>query len=254
MRTVFLRLAAYCVGVVVAVALCAATFVYWIERREVGAAKQMVEDASQLRIQTSDSRDVLAFSHKYHGDANSTGHGLPCIESDCLVVVARHSGDQWERHPKLADVEERISRRQWRYYILMWVKDGRLTAIEQQFSFLTPKDSSFNLWSVDTVATTVCRPGPGLDRNPFYRLHRVFAAYPPPTPDLVHFRVWVDPAATQEREMLRLNLDCIVHLSGCKGVRDMAPAAWRAYETDQRLVDANESRWRDEIANDPECR
>ncbi len=54
--------------------------------------------------------------------------------------------------------------------------------------------------------------------------------------------------------MLRLNLDCVLRLSGCKGVPDMAPAAWKAYETDQLLIDADKAKGREEIATDPECR
>jgi hypothetical protein len=239
----FSRFATYCIGAIVAVPLGAVIFVYSINRREVQTAQQVMEDASKLRVQTSTFSDVLAFSHKYDGEASGAWHDQPCLESGCIVKVASSKNDFWERHPKLGYVADRISRRGWRFSIMMWVKDGRLTAIEQWFTYLTPRGSSF-------VITTVNRPDPRLCRNPFYRLHHMFAAYPRPK----HFGIWVDPAAIQEREMLRLNLDCVLHVAGCKGVPDMVPAAWRAYEADQRLIDANESKGRNEIAADPECR
>ena len=85
-------------------------------------------------------------------------------------------------------------------------------------------------------------------RNPFYLLHHTFAAYPGPK----YFNIWVRPTATQEKEILRLSVDCVLRMSGCTGVADMAPAAWSAYEADRQLIDANESNRREDAGT--ECR
>lgn len=44
---------------------------------------------------------------------------------------------------------------------------------------------------------------PDLCCNPFFRLHHRFAAYEGPK----HFAVSVDPSATPQQQMLKLNLD-----------------------------------------------
>lgn len=238
-----LRFVIYMLGVIVAVTLGAALFLYSMTRQEVLIAQQMVEDASRLQIEKCSLSDALAFAHKYNGEAAGTSHDKPCLESDCLITVAPDTNDFWERHPKLRYVADRISRRGWRFSVWMWVRDGKLTAIQQSFGYSTPHIRPF-------VITTLSPPSRGLCRNPFYRLHHTFAAYPGPK----HFNVWVNSAATQEREMLRLNLDCVLRISGCKSVADMAPAAWRKYQADQPLIDADESNGPNELAADSECR
>ncbi len=126
----------------------------------------------------------------------------------------------------------------------MWVKDGKLTAIEQWFGYYTPHASRFVITMLDEPGRRfVCQ-------NRSYRLHHAFAVNPTPH----HLNVWVNPTAGQEKEMLRLNLDCVLRISGCKDEADMAPTAWREYEADQPLIEANESKWQAEIAADPECR
>lgn len=240
-KSAILRFGIYCIGVIVAVAIGTVLFWYSINRREVRAAQQMMEDARQLRPQTSGFGDALAFSRKYRGEANGRIDGQPCIESDCLITVAPGKNDFWERHPKLGYAASRMSRRGWHFTIFLWVKDGRLTAIQQWFGYSAPTVSPF-------VITEVSQPSPGLCRNPFYLLHHTFAAYPGPK----HFNIWVRPTATQEKEMLRLNFECVLRMSGCTGVSDMVPLAWRAYEADRQVIEANESnRWEDAV---PECR
>jgi hypothetical protein len=243
MKTAFLRFSAYCIGTVVAITIVAALFAYSINRREVQTAQQMMEDASRLEVQTSTFSDVLAFNRKYDGEATGSLQNRPCLESDCLVTVAPDKNDFWERHPKLGYVANRLSKRAWFFGISIWVKDGKLTAIEQSFGYSTPKVGAF-------VAAGISQPSPRLCGNPFYRLHRAFVAYA----GTKRFNVWVNPTATREKEMLRLNVDCVPRMSGCKGVPDMAPMAWKAYESDKRVIDANESKPPGEIAADPQCR
>ena len=243
MKSSFLRFAVYTLAIGVAVTLGAALFAYSISRQEVRVAQQMMEDVSRLQIGKSALNDALAFAHKYNGEATGSWHENPCLESDCLVTASPDRHDFWERHPKLGYAADRISRRGWHFLVLMWVKDGKLTGIEQWFTYSTPQSNSW-------ITTSVSRPTVVLCRNEFYRLHPTFAAYPGPK----DFKVWVDPSATEEKEMLRLNIACVTKISGCKGVTDMAPAAWRKYEADQPLVDANRTKRQDEIAADSECR
>jgi hypothetical protein len=227
MSSIFATFAKRFVVVIFAATLGAVLFLYWAARREVWTAQQMMEDALLLRVGESSLNDVFAFSHKYNGEATGTWRDQPCVESDCLITVAPDKSDLWESHPKLGYLADRLSRRGWRFHVLVWVKDGRLTAVEQWFVYSTPKSSSF-------VITTVSRPDQTLCRNRFYRLHQAFAAYPGPK----HFNLWVDPTATQEREMLRLNIDCVLRLSGCESVAHMIPQAWKRYEADRQLINA----------------
>jgi len=243
MGRLLLRITLYLLGVIVTVALGAALLIYWIARQEVRIARQMMEDASRLQIGESNLRDVLAFAHKYDGEVSGTSHDKPCLESDCLITAAPDTNDFWERHPKLGYVADRVSRREWNFSVWMWVRDGKLTATEQWFGYATPRTSS-------VVITTLSQPSHGLCRNPFYQLHHTFAAYPSPH----HFNVWVNNAAPQEREMLRLDLDCVLRVSGCKYVADMIPTAWKKYQAAQRLIDAGERTGQREISADSECR
>ena len=178
MNGVFVRVAARLLGVTVAVTSGAALYLYGTNRREARVAQQMMEDASRLQIEKSSLSDVLAFNHKYNGDATGSWHDDPCLESDCLVTVAPDRNDFLERHPKLGYAAGRISRREWRFRVSMWAKDEKLTEIQQWFSFSTPLASS-------AVIATLSRADPGLCRTPYYRMHHTFAAYPSPK----HFAV-----------------------------------------------------------------
>jgi hypothetical protein len=238
-----LKSIACCAGTIIAALLGFALLVYSINCREVRTAQRMMEDVAQLQVQASVFADVLALSHKYNGEATGTWHDQPCLESNCLISLAPDKDDFWERHPKLAYAKVRILSNGWRLYILMWVKNGKLSAVEQWFVYLTPKVST-------SVITEVSPPNLRLCGNPHYRLHHTFAANPGPK----HFDVWVSPSAIQEREILLLNVDCVLRIPGCRGVPDMAPAAWRAYENDQRLIDATEGKPREAPASDSECR
>lgn len=235
------RIAAYFAGIIVAVTLAATFFMYSVTRREVRTTQQMIEDASRLQIERASLKDVLAFARRYNGDATGSAPNTPCTESDCLVTAAPDKNDFWERHPKLGYAVTRISRRGWNFLTLMWVKNGRLVAIQQWFGYSSPQASPF-------IISSLSRPSSGLCRTPSYRLHRTFAAYPSPD----HFNVWVSPAATHEKEILRLNVECVLSMSGCKGVADMVPAAWKVYEADKLLIDANDNN-SEPLAGDPNC-
>jgi hypothetical protein len=242
MKSALLRFAAYALSSVLVVTVAAALFAYSIERRKVLIAQQMMDDESRLEVDKSDLDDVLAFAHKYDGDATGSWQTHPCVQSDCLVMADPVKNDFWQRHPKLGYAAGRISRRGWTFVILMWVKDGRLVEIQRWFGYFTPRKNLF-------VITSLSRPRPGLCQNPSYRLHHTFATYPSPH----HFNVWVSPAAKQENEMLRLDVQCILRISGCRDVSDMVPEAWRRYEADRPLIDASEGKSKNEIAADPEC-
>jgi hypothetical protein len=239
MRRLFLKIVVLAFGAVVVVAFGAVAWFYSLNRREVRIAQNMMADASRLQIEKSTLNDVLAFVHKYNGEASGSSHDTPCSESDCLVT-ASPDADFLESHPKFGSFANRISRRRWHFIIFMWIKGGKLTAIEQWFGYSTPKTRAF-------VITSFSQPTPSLCRNPFFRLHHTFAAYPGPK----HFAVWVDATATREREMLRLNLDCALSISGCNGVAEMVPMAWARYESDRPLVDDKK---RLEAAESSDCR
>lgn len=200
-----------------------------------------MRDLSQFQIGKSNSNDVLAFARKYNGEASGSRHGDPCQESDCLVTATPSKNDFWERHPKLGEAATRISRRAWHFAVLIWVRQGRVTAIEQWFGYFTPHSSPF-------VIVTASQPGPTLCHNRFYRLHDSFAANPAPH----HFNVWINPSASKERETLRPNVDCVLRVSGCKDAADMVPEAWKRYEADQ-LVLEKAGKGPDETAADPIC-
>lgn len=68
-----------------------------------------------------------------------------------------------------------------------------------------------------------------------------------------HFNVWVSPRASEEKQMLRLEVGCVLRISGCKSIGSMAPEAWRKYEADQRLVNVAERGPQNELAIDPSC-
>jgi hypothetical protein len=241
MRGAFIRFAAYPLGLMLAVALVAALLAYSISRREIVVAKQMMDDVSRLEVEKSGLDDVLAFAHKYNGAATGSWQSHPCLEADCLVMADPDKNDFWERHPKLGYAADRVSRRGWTFVILMWVKDGKLVEIQQWFGYFTTRKNLF-------VITTHSRPSPGLCRNSSYRLHHAFATYLGPK----HFNVWVSPEGKQEKEMLRLDVQCVLRISGCKDLSDMVPGAWRRYEADRPLMDASEVKLQNEIAPDPE--
>lgn len=243
MGRLLLRLTICLIGVIVAVELGRALLFCAITRQQVRIARQMVEDASKLQIGESKLNDVLRFAHKYNGEATGTSHDKPCLESDCLITASPDTNDFSQRHPKLGYVAERISRRGWNFSVWMWVKDGRLTATERWFGYATPRASH-------VVITSLSQPTRELCRNPFYQLHHAFAAYPGPH----HFNVWVNNAATQERERLQPDLACVLRVSGCKDVADMVPTAWERYQADQRRIDADGGKSQGEISADTECR
>jgi hypothetical protein len=54
--------------------------------------------------------------------------------------------------------------------------------------------------------------------------------------------------------MLRLDLDCVLRVSGCKDVADKVPTAWKRYQADQRLIEADGGKGQGEISADSECR
>ena len=220
MKGTLLRFVVYTLAVAAVVVSGGAIAVYTISRNEVHTAQQMMNDVARLEIAKSGLTDVLAFAHKYRGSWGPN----PCLESDCLVTAVPDSNDFWVRHPKLGYMARHVSRRSWQFVVWMWVKDGKLTAIEQWFGYYVPHSSSF-------VITTLSEPGRRFAcQNRSYRLHHAFAVNPAPH----HFNVWVNPTAGQEREMLL--------------------TAWREYEADQPLIEVNESKWQAEIAADPECR
>jgi len=224
------------------VALIAVVFVYQTNRRELDTGRHMMDDALLLRPEISTFSDVLAFSRKYDAKA---WQSQDCVESHCFVMAGRSSDDAWDRHPKLAYVADRISGRKWRYWALMWVKDGKLSDIRQRFAYMTPDPDSDILYHVINARTRVSERSPESYKNPFYELHRTFAAFPSYL-NSQSLCVWVDPTATQERALLRFNLDCVLRISGCRSAADLAPEAWRAYQSDERLLDANGVHWRDE--------
>jgi hypothetical protein len=201
----------------------------------------MVRDISQFQIGISGLNDVLAFARKYNGEATGSWHGDPCQESDCLVTATPSKNGFWERHPKLGEAATRISRRGWHFVVLIWVRQGKVTAIEQWFGFSTPHSNPF-------VIVTTSQPSPTLCHNRFYRLHDSFAANPAPH----HFNVWINPSASKEREMLRPNVNCVLRFSGCKDAADMVPEAWKRYEADQLVLD-KAGKGPDKAATDPIC-
>ncbi len=175
-----------------------------------------------------------------NGEATGSSHEIPCTQSDCLITAAPDKNDFLERHPKLGSVAIHISRRHWIFLTLIWVKDDKLTAVEQWFSFMTPTTRA-------AVITDTSQPSSRLCRNPYFRLHHTFAAYE----GAKHFAIWVDSAATREKEMLTLNLGCASSLPGCRDVAQIAPTAWARYESDHLLVDSD--KWA-EAAQDDNCR
>lgn len=115
---VFLKFVAYSVGIMVAVGVAIAVFVYSIESHEVRTAQQMMQDASRLQIEAATLNDVLAFARKYNGDVAGSEHGKPCLESDCLITTAPNKNDFWERHPKLRYAGTRISKKRMAFLSL----------------------------------------------------------------------------------------------------------------------------------------
>jgi hypothetical protein len=222
-RSNALRIGLYCVLGLLVLVVAAAIGAYSITRHEARTAYQVMADAAELRVGSSTFTDVLAFGRKHDGDATGSRQAGRCVESDCLVSVMVSKDDFWDRHPKLARIADRIVKRGWSFIVFVWIEDGKMSAIEQVFGFSRGKD---NL----VVITDISPPQLRLYNNPSYRLHSSFAVYPGPN----HFNVWISPNATQERAMLHLDFDCVLRLSGCKGVSDMAPRAWTAYQTEQR--------------------
>ena len=234
------RLTLLALGVAIISTLGLLLALWSLNRQEVHIAQAMMEDAGRLQVGKSTLNDVLAYARKFNAESTGSSHEVPCTESDCLVTADPHSNDFLERHPKLGSLAVHVSRRYWNFTTLMWVKDGRLTGVKQWFMFMTPSTSA-------AVVTDTGEPSPRLCRNPFFRLHHTFVAYEAAK----HFEVWVDSAATREKEMLRLNLGCASSLRGCKDVARMAPTAWAKYESDRPLV--NSDSWL-EAAQDGNCR
>jgi hypothetical protein len=232
-------------------ALIAIGSVYWMARRELGATRQMMSDASRLGVWTSTFSEVLAFSRKYPGgEATGTAsHDQPCTQSDCFVIIIRNSDDTWERRPKLGYVADRILRRKWHYYVRMWVKDGRLADIRQDFKYMAPDRTSDILYHPVFLRTRISQPDAELCGGPFNRLHRFFAA----DPDGSVLQVWIDPSAAEERALPRVNIDCALYIPGCRNVAELAPELWREYESDRQFLDANENKRRLEATIDSEC-
>jgi hypothetical protein len=222
MRARCAKIGAWVCGTVLLAIAAVSLFVYRISRQEVVTAYQLIDDASRLTIGSSGLNEVLLMSQKYRGEATGSSHEEPCQERDCLVYIAVDTHDFWDRHPKLNYLLIRILRRGWRFRTLIWVKNGKVDAIQQWFNFSNTKS---NL----AVIATVSRPSSRLCNNESYRLHPTFALNPGPK----HFNVWVSSQATQERELLRLNVSCVLSTLGCRNIGEMAPQAWRRYIGEQ---------------------
>ena len=236
------RALSICLLAIAGVTLGGFLALYAMNRREVRIAQEMMTDASQLQIDRSSFADALAYARKYNGDIRSSWANRPCLETDCLVWATANKNDFWKRHPKFGDAVQRVLRRGWRYSVLIWVKNGKMSGIEEWFVYMKPRASSF-------VITTVSQPSPELCQNPYFQLHHKFVAYPGPKV----FHVWVSPVATSEKELLKLNFSCALRVSGCKDIADMVPAAWARYKADAPIVEANESRWRKEATANSHC-
>lgn len=241
-RRIFTKLS-ICLFAIAAVMLGAFFLaLYTMNRHEVRVAQEMTADASHLQIGRSNLADVLAYARKYNGDTRGSWPNRRCLETDCLITAWANKNDFWERHPKLGDAVQRVLRRGWHYSILIWVKDGKMSGIQQWFAYSKPRASSF-------VIITVSQPSPELCQTPYYQLHHEFVAYP----SAKAFHVWVNPAATSEKELLRPNFSCALRMSGCKGIAEMVPAAWARYKADAPIVEANESGWRNEATANSHC-
>ena len=234
------RLALLALGVAILSTLGLLLALWSLNRQEVRIAQTMMEDAGRLQVGKSTLNDVFAYARKFNWEATGSSHEMPCTESDCLVTADPRKNDFLERHPKLRSFALHVSRRYWNFVTLMWVKDGRLTGVEEWFTFMTPSTSA-------AVITDTGQPSLSLCRNPFFRLHHTFVAYEAAK----HFAVWVDSTATREKEILRLNLECASSLRGCRDIARMAPAAWAKYESDRAVV--NSDSWL-RAAQDDNCR
>jgi hypothetical protein len=239
-RRALIRLAFITSGVVALAGLGLMFALYSLNHHQVLLAHEMMDDAARLQIGESSLGDVLVYAHKYHAEVSGSWHEDRCTQTDCLVSAGVHQNDFGERHPKLGSLATHISRRYWDFATLMWVKDGKLDAIEQWFWFTTPNAKA-------AVITDTSQPSSKLCRNPFFRLHHTFVAYEAPK----HFSVWVDSSAISDKEILRLNINCAGSIRGCRDAADMAPIAWTKYESDRSAITSDS--WL-KAAQDGNCR
>jgi hypothetical protein len=186
-----------------------------------------MNDASRLKP-GADISDVLAFANRYSATVGASYRLKSCTYSDCLVMAGVPSDTSVERHPKLNGAYESILRRAWHYDVLVWVRDGKLTAQQQVFTYST--------LSRDLVVITETSSGSArqLCRHPSYILHNAYIVDMAPH----HFNIWVDPKAKEADGISQLDIHCVSALRGCSLVAEMAPEAWQRYERDQPVLEA----------------
>jgi hypothetical protein len=183
----------------------------------------MMDDAARLKLGSALS-DVLAFAARYNAVVNKPD---PCSHSECLIVASVPSEQFQEQHPKLNATYDHVFRRAWIYLIFMKVMDGKLVGKQQRFDYMTP--------SYDLAVVTHASPASvWLCRHSSYVLHNRYSV----SMERHHLSVWADPNAQESNSISQFDLRCVNALLGCRAVSEIAPEAWRRYERDQRVLEA----------------
>lgn len=222
------RLRSFVVLCAVVLAVCAITIAVIVRQHNHTIrerAEALMNGADKLYVSQSSLDSVLAYSRQFGGEERSRYPKGNCTRADCLVVVSALPLDFMSHYPRLIATGERVGVHTIVANVSLWVKDGKLEAVEKVF--ISPKGVGGLL-----VVITTSRPSDNLRKSPSYLLHPGYAtsftySYGSPI-----FRYWTD-AETQPQP--RMNLQCVTSFAGCTAVSQILPTAWAQYQADQRM-------------------
>jgi hypothetical protein len=200
-------------------------------------AEHILGEANQLRVEESSFAEVLQFARKFDGEERSNAPNGSCTPSDCLVTVYALPPDSISRHPALIKATDQIGIHLFHVHVSLWVKDGKLTDIEEVF--LAPKEFGGLM-----VRSTTSRPPADACKYPSYQLHPAYMTSLRKR-QADEFEYWT---STGKQPLPRMNLSCVGSVRGCTGVAQILPQEWAQHEADEKRIKAGE-----DLAGDALC-
>jgi hypothetical protein len=152
---------------VVLVAASGIVFARFENRMALNRAYALMDDADRFQTNRSTLDDTLSFVKKHRGEVRSSKPTGSCTQTDCMAE-AEIIPLFYSRHTWLIPVVKRFGVHVFNFNVTLWIKDGKLVAVEK--IFFVPKAVGADVY----VSTVVSDPDERSSRNPSYQLHPAF--------------------------------------------------------------------------------
>lgn len=219
---------------VVLVAASGIVFARFENRMALNRAYTLMDDADRFQTNKSTLDDALSFVKKHHGEARSSKPTGSCTLTDCMAEAEINSLFYWG-HTWLIPVVKRFGVHVFNFNVTLWIKDGKLVAVEK--IFFVPKAVGADVY----VSTVISDADERISSNPSYKLHPAFITVYREARGTPEFIYWSNASGAERTPLsTRMNLDCVVTLAGCKSVAQILPAAWGLHEADASRIEGLE--------------